>query len=90
MTGGRHGTATHGVGSLLLQARLRACAAPSSQRPMRALHCIFLRCPGLLPQHLKPHQKEGFQFIWNALELDFRQVSRCLVGLLRNGGRASQ
>ena len=33
-----------------------------------------LALPAFLPQHLKPHQKEGFQFIWNALELDFRQV----------------
>ena len=46
---------------------------------------MFLRCACLLPQHLKPHQKEGFQFIWNALEVDFRQVRGASAVLLLVG-----
>lgn len=53
-----------------------SCSAPSLPDHcvrLLAAHATSTLPPGCL-QHLKPHQKEGLQFIWNALELDFQLV----------------
>lgn len=55
--------------------------------------CSFLTCarphnnrlassPPLPPQRLKPHQKDGLQFIWDALEVDFATVGVAASGLM--------